>query len=142
MAFASQVLLSDPNNAGGTNDATLVYDLQQALNVWSGYISGLGTLVVQLNIGSAVGRASGGPTSYSAAFTNNGLTVWEPSSFYELTTGQHINGTTSDITINIDQDYLQYLDFTTNLTYGSQVAGNKYNPIVIFLHELVHGFGM
>jgi len=37
---------------------------------------------------------------------------------------------------------LQYLDLDYGLSYGSQVPGNEYNPIITFLHELMHGFGM
>jgi hypothetical protein len=68
--------------------------------------------------------------------------LFEPSSEYELATGQHVAGTTSDITISIDPGYLKYLDLAPNLTYNSQVPSNQYNPIVEFLHELEHGFGM
>ncbi len=68
--------------------------------------------------------------------------MYGPSSQYELTTGQHVPGTTSDITINIDPGYFQYIDMDYGLTYASQVPGNVINPIDVFLHELMHGFGM
>jgi hypothetical protein len=136
--------LSDPTNAGGSNDSILVYDLQQALGVWSQYIVGLGTFVVALDIANtSVGRASGGPTSSYFVGTNSaGLNVFEPSSQYELTTGQHVAGTTSDVTITVDPGYFQYLDLASGLTYGSQVPNNELSPIIVFLHELLHGFGM
>ncbi len=122
----------------------LVYDLQQALGVWSQYILGIGNLVVQLDIeNDPVGRESGGPTAAILVGTNSqGIGIYEPSSQYELTTGQHVPGTTSDITITIDPGYLRYLDLAPGLTYDSQVPYNEYNPIVVFLHELLHGFGM
>jgi len=62
--------------ASGTSaDATLVYDLQQALGVWQRYILGSGTLVVELAIGStAQGRVSSTPTSYLSVGTNGGIT--------------------------------------------------------------------
>ena len=137
------VTLNDPSNLGGSNDATLVYDLQQAIGFWTQYIVGAGTLTVTLNIKSlAQGRESGGPTSVTAVGTNGGLTVYEGTGQYELATGQHLAGTTSDITINIDPGYFQYLDFAAGLNYYSDVPTNEYNPIVVFLHELMHGFGM
>jgi len=142
MSFSYKVTLSDPNKVGAA-DAVLVYDLQQALSVWSQYITGLGTLVVALNIENTnEGRESGGPTSSFFVGTNSGLNVFEPSSLYELTTGNHVSGTTSDITISIDPGYFHNLDLAANLTYSSQVPSNEYNPIVVFLHELEHGFGM
>src|SRR5581483_4697841 len=114
-----------------------------ALGIWDQYIVGAGNLVVSLNIASdAEGRASGGPTSTAFAGTYGGLNVYESSAEYELTTGQHVAGTSSDITITIDPGYLQYLDLDYGLSYGSQVPGNEYNPIITFLHELMHGFGM
>ena len=143
MSWNYSVQLSDPSNVGGSADATLVYDIQQALSVWSQYIIGMGTLVVALNIQNTTqGRESGGPTSSAQVGTNGGLTVWESSAEYELTTGNHVSGTTSDITISIDPGYFQYLDLAAGLTYASQVPSNLYNPIVVFLHELMHGFGM
>ena len=144
MSWNYSVQLSDPTNAGGSNDLTLVYDLQQAIGVWSQYILGTGTLVVALDIASnPVGREGGGPTSSSFIGANSqGFNVFEPSSLYELTTGQHVSGTASDITITIDPRYFAHLDLVSNLTYSSPVPNNEYNPIVVFLHELMHGFGM
>jgi hypothetical protein len=143
MSFNYAVQLNDPANAGGSTDTILVYDLQQALGVWSQYISGIGTLVAALDVvNTSTGREAGGPTSSFFTGTSQGLNVFEPSSLYELTTGNHVSGTTSDITISIDPGYFQYLDLAPNLTYNSPVPSNELNPIVVFLHELMHGFGM
>jgi hypothetical protein len=142
MAFSYQVTFSDPTNAGGAADAVLVYDLEQALSVWAQYILGNGTLVVSLNISNTPsGRADGAPTSSFFVGTANGLNVVEPSSLYELTTGQHVPGTANDITIHVDPLYFPFLDLDSKLTPTSQVPGNKLNPITVFLHELGHGFG-
>jgi hypothetical protein len=143
MAFSYQVNLSDPSIAAGSDDAAFVYDLQQALGVWSNYISGLGTLVVALDIDNTTSdRAAGGPASSYAVGTNDGIAVLGPSSLWELTTGTHVSGSTSDITIIVSPSYLQYLDLSPGLTCSSQVPDDKYNPIVLFMHELAHGFGM
>jgi hypothetical protein len=143
MAFNSQVVLNDPSNLGGTSDPILVYDLQQALNQWSRYIKGLGTLTVQLNIiQTSVGREDGGPTSSFYAGNSAGLSVYGPSSLYELTNGQHVSGTTSDISIDVSPSYFQNLDLSQDMGYFSTPALNKYDPAVVFMHELLHGFGM
>lgn len=141
MAFSYQVNLSDPTNAGGSFDPILVGDLERALAIWSEYVQGIGTLVLQLNIENTT-RENGGPTSSFFVGTNNGLNVFEPSSLYELTTGHHVAGTTSDITINVDPGYLQSLDLAPNLTENSALPANELNPIDIFLHEIEHGLGM
>jgi hypothetical protein len=141
--FSYQVDLSDPNDAGGTADGVLVYDLEQALSVWAQHIVGLGTLVVQLNFDqTSTGRAGGIFTSSYYVGTRNGINLFEPSSLYELTTGQHVSGTTSDITITVSPSYIAQLDLAAGLTYSSAVPTTEFNPIVIFLHELMHGFGM
>ncbi|WP_338830760.1 calcium-binding protein [Bradyrhizobium sp. 27S5] len=143
MAWTYTVQLNDAGGAGAATDSALVYDLQQALSVWQQYVGGIGNLVVDLNITTtAVGRADGGPTSSYYVGTSNGLAVYEPSSQYELTTGQHVSGTTSDITINVDTAYLQYLDLDYGLSWGSSVPYDKLNPIDVFLHEVMHGLGM
>jgi hypothetical protein len=143
MTFNYSVQLNDPTDLGGAADTFLVDDLEQALSVWSQYISGAGTLVVALDIeNTSVGRAAGGPTSDFLIGHKNGLDIYEPSSEYELTTGQHVSGTTSDITISIDPGYFRYLDLASSLTYSSQVPSNEYNPVDIFLHEILHGLGM
>ncbi|MGY4628274.1 hypothetical protein [Bradyrhizobium sp. USDA 4486] len=144
MSWNYSVQLSDPSNAGGSADPILIYDIEQALGVWSQYILGTGTLVVALNVAATQeGREAGGPTSSAyTGTTAQGLSVYESSALYELTTGHHVSGTTSDITITIDPGYFKYLDLASGLTYGSQVPSNEYNPIVVFLHELMHGFGM
>jgi len=137
------VTLNDPSNLGGSNDATLVYDLQQALGFWTQYIMGSGTLTVALNIKSiSSGRESGGPTQWTQVGTNGALSIVEGSAQYELATGQHLAGTSSDITINVDPRYFQYLDLDSGLNYYSDVPTNKYNPIIVFLHEIMHGLGM
>src|SRR5579864_6287625 len=130
MSWNFSVLLNDPTNIGGSADGVLVYDLQQALSTWSQYIIGIGTLDVQLNITTGGVRESGGPTSVVfTGTTSHGIPLYESSSQYELTTGNHVAGTSSDITINVDQSYFQYLDLVSGLTYGSSVPDNEYNPI-------------
>jgi len=144
MSFSYSVSYSDPNNlASSTVDAALVHDLDQALTVWSKYLSGLGTLVVSLNVkDTAVGRAEGGPTASFLVATVGGLSIVESSAQYELATGQHVGATTSDITINVDPDYFSFLDLDPNLSYDSATPNNVINPIIVFLHELDHAFGM
>lgn len=144
MPFNFAVQLNDPANAGGSADPVLVYDLQQALSVWSQYIVGLGTLKIELDIANTQeGRESGGPTSTEfVGTTAQGVNVFESSAFYELTTGNHVTGTSSDITITIDPGYFQNLDLSSGFSYGSTVASNHYNPVIVFLHEIMHGFGM
>lgn len=145
MAFAFQVTTSDPSNLAGSALPVLRYDLEQALSSWSQYLNGQGVLVVNLVIGSTPqGRASGGATAYisTGATTSGGARVVEASSDFLMRTGTHVAGTTSDITITLDQSYLDNFDLSPNLSPTSSVASGKYNPISTFLHEVGHGMGM
>ena len=144
MSFTFQVVVSDPSNTGGAADAILAADMNAALGVYAQYLSGKGTLVVQLDIsGTATGRESGGPTaSANAGTAPGGLTLLESSAKYELTTGQHVSGTTSDITVTVDPSYMKLLDLSGPLSATAAVPYNAYNPAQVFLHELTHGFGM
>ncbi len=144
MSFNYHVTLSDPGNAGGAADAVLVEDLDQALAVWSGYVSGQGTLEVALDIvQTAGGREDGGPTAeIQSGTTAAGMALYEPSSLYELRTGHHVPGSTSDITIEVSPGYLGAFDLAPGLDATSPASPGTYNPIVPFLHEIMHGFGM
>jgi hypothetical protein len=109
MAFSYSVLLSDATDQGSGVDALLVRDLQAALADWSNYIAGLGTLVVQLVVGTtSIHTASGGPTtSVQNGVNGDGAALLEPSSIYELTQGIHLAA--SDITVIVDPRFVQQL---------------------------------
>jgi hypothetical protein len=141
MTFRYQINLSDPTGAGASISSVLSSDLAKALDVWSGYIDGQGTLVVNLNFTqTSTGRLAGGPASISPI----ALGVVEPGAEYELATGSHVPGYSTDINVTVDtgSGYVNTLDLSPDLTYQSPSATNKYNPILLFLHELFHGFGM
>jgi len=144
VSFNYQVVVSDPNNTGGAADAILAADMNAALGVYSQYLSGKGTLVVQLDIsGTATGRESGGPTSTASAGTaTSGLSLWQSSAEYELATGQHVTGTSSDITVTVDPAYMKQLYLSSALSPTDSVSQTLYNPVQVFMHELTHGFGM
>ncbi len=144
MTISYQTIVNDPTNAGGSADAILQADMNAALSVYSQYLTGKGTLVVQLDIdNTTTGRESGGPTSSAPDGTSaSGLSLFESSAAYELATGQHVAGTTSDITVTVDPGYMKELSLAAALSPSASVAGNLYNPVQVFLHELMHGFGM
>lgn len=149
MTFAYFVALTDPNDLGGSNDAPMVTDLEAALADWSRYVTGLGTLIVNLKVlTTSVGRADGGPTAgVSDGTTASGATLVEPSSMYELLTGTHapgttVDGVTSDITIEVDPTYMATLFLNPDPGNGAPVPSNKIDAVSVFRHELEHGLGM
>jgi hypothetical protein len=143
MAFNYTVNLSDPNLLSGSSDSLLVANLDAALNDWSQYISGIGTLVVQLDIVASSGTANGGSTGVLSTHTTlgSGQEV-ELSSVYELTTGLHAPGTASDITISIDPNFVNGTLFLSPNPEDHTTEPNRINAVSVFSHELAHGFGM
>ena len=144
VAFSYSIGLSDAANLGSATENLLDIDLGAALADWSNYITGLGTLVVQLNIvNTAVGRADGSPTSgVSVGTTGGGATLVEPSSLYELATGQHDGADTSDITINIDPTYVATLFLNPDPGDGATIPNHEIDAVSVFRHELEHAFGI
>ena len=144
MAFSYNVILSDPNNLETANDGLLVTDLDAALSDWSNYITGLGTLVVQLNIeNTLVGRADGGPTTIvSDGTTASGAMLLESSSVYELTTGQHVAGYSTDITIDVDPAYVSQLFLNPDPGSVTAIPRTETDAVSVFRHEVGHGFGI
>jgi hypothetical protein len=142
MAFSYQVTTSDPSNSASSQLPVLRYDLEQALAGWSQYLTGPGTLIVNLVIAStATGRASGGTTAVRlTGAASGGNRVVEDGSEFALRTGQHLAA--SDITVTFDTAYFPLLDFTPNLTATSVAAPGKLNPISVMLHEIGHGLGI
>ncbi|MBV9734486.1 MAG: Hint domain-containing protein [Acidisphaera sp.] len=142
MAFNYSVVLDDPADLGGSQDAGLVADLQAAAADWSRYIAGLGTLVIQLDIAAtAGGRAEGEPTIDAYVGTLDGHSLYLPSSIVELRAGQHVAGYSSDITITIDPSYLAELYVNPDPGDAGTVPADAVDAVSVFRHELAHGFG-
>ncbi len=143
MTFAYSVDLNDTAGESAATDTALVADLKAALADWSQYLTGLGTLVVQLDI-SATTRASGGPSGmYQDGTTASGAAYEVPAAEYEFATGHHLAGYTSDITISLDPTYLaDYLYLDPNPAAGDTVPANKIDAISVFRHEICHGLGI
>jgi Ca2+-binding RTX toxin-like protein len=146
MAFDYSVSITDPQDASATDDALLTTDMDAALADWSQYITGLGTLEVAIDLVSSSfpgELASGAPTVGVVTGTApDGAKLATPSSVYELLTGQHAAGASSDITVYVDPANLPELYLNPDPQAGGAVPANLYDMVTIFRHELAHGFGM
>ncbi|MSP03546.1 MAG: VCBS repeat-containing protein [Acetobacteraceae bacterium] len=142
MAFSYSVILNDTQNLGAALDAGLVADMNAALDDWSRYIAGIGTLIVQLNI-TPTTRENGGSASSVFVRADGSRNLFMPSSIYELTTGQHAAGTTSDIVVNVDPTYLRGSVWVNpNPNAAAAIPGNLQDQVSIFRHEIGHGLGI
>ena len=142
MAFAYSVGLNDTQSLGAALDAGLIVDMKAALADWSRYIAGIGTLVVQINIAPTT-RENGRPTSSSFIRADGARNLWMPSSIYELTTGHHVAGTTSDITVTVDPTYLRqsvWVDLDPSVP--TTIPNDRVDQVSVFRHEIGHGLGI
>jgi hypothetical protein len=140
--FNYEVSLEDSTDAGGAGDATLVAALNDALSIYADHVYGLGTLTVELNIGSASNNpnelANGGfEYAVPTGTIINGNMLYEAPAEFELTTGQHYEADLPDIIINVPS--LSLANVIGAAEDGSLSSANY--AVEIFEHELTHGFG-
>ena len=136
---ADAVVLNDLSNLAGAYSTALVADVKQALDAWVTHLIGLGTLTVQVDVvndGQNGLLADTAPTLDAIIGTEDGHTLLESGAVYELSTGAHLSGGSSDITINVNAAYLsqEYLG-------GGSVPAGQYDGLSLFEHELAHGLG-
>lgn len=144
MTFSYSIELDDPHDLGGSDDAGLVTDLSYAAADWSQYITGSGTLVIALQfaaLGSGVLANGGATVDISEGQTLDGRTLLTPSSIYELTTGQHVQGYTTDITVTVSTEYLDELYIDPDPAAGDTVPAGEYDALSLLRHEIAHGLG-
>jgi hypothetical protein len=142
MAFSYTVTLNDPGHLF-SQDNSLLADVQEAAASWSQYLSGLGSIQIEIDVVSGTTRANAKPGYSQPVGTDGGSTIYEAGSLYELTTGIDPNGSAPDIIINVDPSYLQshfWLD--PNPSNPSPIPGNLADAVSVFRHEIGHGFGI
>lgn len=139
MSFQYDLKFTDSNASNGPQDRLLLQTMNDALNAWSTYISGTGTLVVQLGLaalgsptaGTSYTIAKASPTTATVGTYNAELrhSLATPSSVTALTTGQHVASSDIDVVFNS-----QLLPNLSN--------GPSFSLLSVMEHELAHGFGM
>jgi hypothetical protein len=140
MTFAFTIQISDPNHF--QQDAAVVADVRKAASDWGVYISGLGSIDIQVNI-AATTRASGGADSVVPVTTDGSRTVLQTGTIAELLNGVDPNGAAPDLTITIDPTYLlNELWLDPDPFNPSAIPLNLTDAVSVFRHELGHGFGI
>ena len=133
MALTSSVNTVNPDPSSAP-EAIVLQALNDALNGWSNYIAGVGTLVVNVSFvglgapvaGAAFLLAEGGPASY--ALGNGGSTVANAAQV-ALSTGNQIASSDINITFNAD-------------LFPTITSESSYSLVSVLEHELDHGFGI
>ena len=140
MTFKYTVSLDDPNHL--SQDAGLIADANAAAQEWSNVVYGLGSLDIQITVGSTT-RAEGGPGAAYVSGTDGPLSTVAFGSDIELATGVDPNGTGSDIDITIDPTYLQQHVFVDpNPNSPSAIPRDRVGAIGDLAHEIGHGLGI
>ncbi len=142
MPFSYTVTLNDPQKR--PEDATLLTDMRAALDAWSRYITGTGTIDVQLNVASLAGGylADAGPAIELAVDKDGARTVTQSNVVTELLTGLDANGAAPDLTVNVNADLLSSLYLNPAPSAGAVVPRGKYDAVTILTHEIAHALGV
>ncbi|WP_336488124.1 hypothetical protein [Methylobacterium nigriterrae] len=139
MSFAYTVSLNDPANS--LQDGDLLADVRAAASEWAGYLNGLGSLDIQVNVSTtSVGRANGGTATVVPLGADGSRQLIENGTIHELKTGIDPNGTAPDLIINVDPNYLKTL--WLNPSSIAAIPNDKIDGISVFTHEIAHGLGI
>jgi hypothetical protein len=142
MSFSYSVQINDP--AHRSQDAALKADVEAALGEWSNFLIGQGSMEVQVNIVSTTsGRASGRSETSFLVGTDGARSVFEQGAAHELITGSDPNGSSADIIIEVDPNYLvDELWLDPDPGHPSNIPANRTDAVSVFRHELMHAFAM
>jgi hypothetical protein len=142
--FNYSVQISDPNNLASDRHAALLDNLSAAIDNWARYISGLGTIDVELRIDPALDGANAASTANIEIGTSDGRTLFRDGVPHELITGTDINGGEPDAIIRVGASYLDqrlWLD-PTPLSRTEPVPSDKIDAVSVLTHEFGHALGM
>ena len=144
MTFAYTVTISDPT--GAADDALLLTDMKAALDAWSVFLAGQGTVDVSVTLDATDGGdtelAEGSSDIATAIGRSGGKTIYEAGAAYELAKGQDPNGATADVDVALNPTNLPLFYFNPNPSGGGAVPAGKYDLVTVLTHELGHGFGI
>ena len=142
MPFSYTINFNDPQQR--PEDAPLLIDTRAALDAWSSYTTGKGTVDVQLNLVSLRGGflADAGPALELAVDKDGARTVTQSNVITELLTGLDVNGAAPDLTINVNADLLSSLYLNPAPSSGGTIPRGKYDAVTILTHELGHALGV
>ncbi|MCF4130157.1 DUF4214 domain-containing protein [Methylobacterium sp. SyP6R] len=142
MPFSYTINLNDPQKR--PEDASLLTDTRAALDAWASYITGKGSVDVQLNLVSLAGGflADAGPALELAVDRDGARTVTQSNVITELLTGLDVNGAAPDLTINVNADLLSSLYLNPAPSSGGSVPRGKYDAVSILTHEIGHALGI
>lgn len=149
-AFSYAITISDPGNALAAAHAELMACARGGLDEWGHYLTGAGTLTVELRVTTtATGRLGGASTSNVALGScvhTPSCTLVEEQAIHRLRTGQdnpaHVGE--PDVHIDIDPTYWNSQVWVDPDPSGrtATVPSNRLDCVSLMTHELGHALGM
>jgi hypothetical protein len=142
--FNYSVQISDPDDLVSDRHAALLDNLSAAIENWARYISGLGTIDVELRIDPTLNGANAASLANIEIGTSNGRRLFRDGVPHELITGTDINGSEPDAIIRVGAPYLNqilWLD-PTPLSRTEPVPSDKIDAVSVLTHEFGHALGM
>ncbi len=149
--FSYKVTVSDPQGLLTPAHVDMVKCLEAALDEWGQYLSGQGTLTVELRVGAtATNRMSGASTSSISIGTCKNTpapcTLAQDQAIHRLQTGKDNKAQPGmpDIAVTVSPDYWSKLIWVDPDPQArtAAVPADKLDAISVFTHELGHAFGI
>ncbi|MBR0907028.1 hypothetical protein [Bradyrhizobium liaoningense] len=133
------VALNDPNNIAGSSASNILQTAQVAANMWASHLQGFGNIEIQISFAHLGSNTlmNGGPARSVFVGEESGIDIFNGGAAAEIQTGTDPNGTTPDILITINQDYLDQLFYDPS--FVQPVPAGKIDAVSVFAHEIGHG---
>jgi hypothetical protein len=144
--FAHTVRVVDPNGLATDQHDELVSNLSAAVNHWARYITGQGSIEIDLVIeeGDVNETASAASATSTLIGEFNGNDLFRESVTHELITGEDLNGTAADAVVTVPIAYLRndlWLD-PDPVNRTDPVPADRTDGVSVFMHEVGHALGM
>jgi hypothetical protein len=141
--YSSQI--SDPDNLVLGQHKALLKNLDAAIANWARYISGAGSIEVELVIDpSSSATATAASTTNTPIGQLNGRTLVRDSVPHELVTGVDLNGDAPDAILTLGAGYLSEFIWLDPKPFSRTVPVplDKNDGVSLFMHEFGHALGM
>jgi RTX calcium-binding nonapeptide repeat (4 copies) len=145
LGFDYSVQISDPDNLAAGQKKALLKNVDAAIANWARYISGAGSVDVQLIIDPTPGFLAASASATTITIGQfDGKTLVREGVQHELLTGIDLNGDAPDAFINVGADYLSNLIWLDPRPFSRDlpVPLDKNDGVSLFMHEFGHVLGM
>ena len=134
MTISTNVSFDATGSAYESYKGSIAAAAAKGMSMWSGVIAVDATLDIKVTFATGLGStvATGTAAQFVAISTENGHYYADGNTAVELRTGIDANGTSPDIIINVNADYL---------SKGSSAASGQVEMANTFAHEIGHGLG-